>query len=446
MIRINKFILFYFLFSIFIIMFDRLKIYPSVNVSVYRIFQYLFLFMLFIFLSKYKNIYFDLFSPTISIGLIFIFIIFLTIPFSENVPRTLKASLRLFSLIVMSIMVAMFLINTWKEEYLINIAIVMNICGIIAALSIITDHYNVTNFASLYMVDSHEKFFRTFGILGESNFAAGKLNIFLPFNLFLILHYNKFKKFAKVIFLYFGLIFLLIAVIFTGSRMGGIITFFTLMIFILRNAKLKRLFKISKMIKLMMALMVIIIIINIISLTSISDILGKSVFLKALSNRYIKLYDYIISNDEGESSNSVRTRVELNIIGLKMFLNNPLTGIGLGNYQNRVKYYSSYYYKYAHNTFMTILAETGIFGFLLFLGLLIKMGKQIYVCYRNSYYSEFYFFFGISFINLILELLNLSDISNKYLWGLFLPLTIFFEQRINKVDKNHSDKIKKELE
>lgn len=427
-------------------MFDRLKIYPSVNISVYRISQYIFLFMLFIFLSKYKKIYFNLFSPTSSIELLFIFIIFLTIPFSENVPRTLKASLQLFSLMAMSIIVAMFLINTLKEEYLINIAIVMNICGIIAAISIITDHYNITNFESLYMVDSHEKSFRTFGILGESNFAAGKLNIFLPFNLFLISHYNKLKKFDKVIFLYFGLIFLLIAVIFTGSRMGGIIIFFTLIIFIFRNIKLRSLLKINKMIKLVIIGILIIIIINIINLTSINDIWEKSIFLKYSFDRYVKLYDFITSRDDGEGSTSVSIRVELNMIGLKMFVNNPLTGIGLGNYQNRVKHYSSYYYKYAHNTFITILAETGIFGFLLFLGLFIKVGKQIYVRYQKSYYSEFYFFFGLSFINLILVLLNLSDISNKYLWGLFLPLTIFFEQRINKIDKNHSDKIKKGLE
>lgn len=58
--------------------------------------------------------------------------------------------------------------------------------------------------------------------------------------------------------------------------------------------------------------------------------------------------------------------------GLKLFRRSPVTGLGLGAFENGVKSVQSFYYetKYAHNHYIQTLAETGLVGLALFLVLL----------------------------------------------------------------------------
>ncbi len=58
--------------------------------------------------------------------------------------------------------------------------------------------------------------------------------------------------------------------------------------------------------------------------------------------------------------------------GLKLFRQNPVFGLGMGAYENGIKSVQTFYYetKYAHNHYIQALAETGLIGLLLFIGLL----------------------------------------------------------------------------
>jgi len=58
--------------------------------------------------------------------------------------------------------------------------------------------------------------------------------------------------------------------------------------------------------------------------------------------------------------------------GLKLFKKSPIKGLGMGSFENGIKGVQSFYYetKYAHNHYIQILAETGIAGLILFVGLL----------------------------------------------------------------------------
>ena len=58
--------------------------------------------------------------------------------------------------------------------------------------------------------------------------------------------------------------------------------------------------------------------------------------------------------------------------GLTLFRRSPIIGLGLGSYANSVNGIQSFYYvtKYAHSHYIQTLAEQGVIGFLLFLGLL----------------------------------------------------------------------------
>lgn len=58
--------------------------------------------------------------------------------------------------------------------------------------------------------------------------------------------------------------------------------------------------------------------------------------------------------------------------GMNIFARSPIFGLGLGSYENGIMSVQSFYYetKYAHNHYIQTLAETGVVGLVLFLGLL----------------------------------------------------------------------------
>ncbi len=58
--------------------------------------------------------------------------------------------------------------------------------------------------------------------------------------------------------------------------------------------------------------------------------------------------------------------------GLKIFLRSPLIGSGLGAFENGLKGVQSFYYvtRYAHNHYIQSMADTGVIGLMLFVGLL----------------------------------------------------------------------------
>lgn len=66
--------------------------------------------------------------------------------------------------------------------------------------------------------------------------------------------------------------------------------------------------------------------------------------------------------------------------GLKLFRRSPIIGLGLGSYGNAINSVQSFYYYtyYTHNHLIQTMAETGIIGLLLFLGLLTVSAVSIW--------------------------------------------------------------------
>lgn len=58
--------------------------------------------------------------------------------------------------------------------------------------------------------------------------------------------------------------------------------------------------------------------------------------------------------------------------GMKLFAKNPLFGLGMGSFENAIHGVQGFYYetKYVHNHYIQVLLETGIVGFLCFVGML----------------------------------------------------------------------------
>ncbi|WP_366924537.1 O-antigen ligase family protein [Metallumcola ferriviriculae] len=89
---------------------------------------------------------------------------------------------------------------------------------------------------------------------------------------------------------------------------------------------------------------------------------------------------------EHETANG-QYRIQLWLTALQMFRDNPMDGVGIGNYYNLHDIYLAKYpyldrgrpARNPHSSFLKILAETGIIGFALFMGLLVAVAKQSFM-------------------------------------------------------------------
>lgn len=72
--------------------------------------------------------------------------------------------------------------------------------------------------------------------------------------------------------------------------------------------------------------------------------------------------------------------------GMKLFKLSPVWGLGLGAFENASKSVQSFYYetKYVHNHYVQTLLETGIIGFILFVGIIVISAVAIWRCRRKE--------------------------------------------------------------
>jgi len=63
-----------------------------------------------------------------------------------------------------------------------------------------------------------------------------------------------------------------------------------------------------------------------------------------------------------EQESSARTRLEAWEAGLRMLMDNPFTGVGIASFGQAFPYYSDKTPRVAHNTFVQIFAESGVFA------------------------------------------------------------------------------------
>lgn len=97
-----------------------------------------------------------------------------------------------------------------------------------------------------------------------------------------------------------------------------------------------------------------------------------------LLKRFSTLQPLFSGNSEG-LENSAAERVDLLFAGLRMFQDHYISGVGFGSFQLHSAEYMSFSPRkvFAHNTYLTVAAETGIFGFFVFLVPLFWMVVRI---------------------------------------------------------------------
>jgi len=416
-----------FLLSIFIMIFDRLKVYPTVNMSMYRALQMPILVVIVIFLLGQKKLKFNLYNSTsiLLFGfLLSVLISTLTAVYQE--PSLIEAR-RIIELIILSYIMFFFIKDQWDERNWVTLARIMMIAGTLSGLSVLTDLFGLTHFYLLYR--EVMPYMRPFGILGESNYAAGKLGIFLPFAFFCIVNYRQSKDYFKCYLSIICTFLIIIAIFFTGSRMGGAIAIFSIFIFLIKIIRQKRLF-----LKIAIYFITVILIITFINVI----IPIKINFSKEINHTlesYKSLFNFITKGEELAGRQSISTRSNMIKVGMNIFIDYPFFGIGPGNY----KYFAPRYLSisnmyYSHNTFITLLSELGIIGFLFFIFICIKIISTIYHFYKKSSFSSFYFYLGLSFTNLLIMSFFLQNLYDKYFWGMFIPISMILEYwNLNKI-------------
>jgi len=403
----QKKLAFLFPLSIFIMIFDRLKVYPTVNMSMYRALQMPILVVIVIFLLGQKKLKFNLYNSTSILLFGFLFSVLISTLTAVYQEPSLIEARRITELIILSYTMFFFIKNQWDERNWTMLAKIMMLAGVISGLSVLTDLFGWTNFYRLYR--EAMPYMRSLGILGEPNYAAGKLGIFLPFSFFCIVNYKKTKKYFQFYLSVASTFLIVTAIFFTGSRMGGVISIFSIFLFMAKE--IKRLLSL----KIIMPIIIIFLIINLVFPI-------KMIFSENTS--YI-LYRYtsIASRGLGIRGDMIRT-------GMDIFIDYPFFGIGLGNYKYLApRYLSISQMYYSHNTFVTILSELGFVGFLFFIFICIKIIRNIYYFYKKSFFSSFYFYLGLSFTNLLIMSFFLHNVNDKYFWGMFIPISMYFEHK-----------------
>ena len=157
---------------------------------------------------------------------------------------------------------------------------------------------------------------------------------------------------------------------------------------------------------------------------------------KMLASKNQQNKSYIISKQHHEHY----------VSGMRMFLNNPLSGVGVKNFRvfcSEKEYYISDYTcsPHPHNTYIQLLSETGIVGFLIVLLCFIYLNMRLIFHYKESLnskpvYKDYQICFLISFYLTLWPLVPSGNFFNNWLSIIyFYPLGIFLWS-VNKQDKN----------
>ncbi len=186
---------------------------------------------------------------------------------------------------------------------------------------------------------------------GRSNYLASFFILLVPISLGYLLVSKNIKQ---RIFSIVAILFMMTGIILTLSRGGIIALIVAVMIFLSRTIKIKT------FIPLLLIITAMVLILQFNPLTNV-------------------LFERVSSADK---SSSVFSRIDFYNEVWKMFLENPITGVGMGNLGYHAKFVAREQSS-AHNIVLALLGEDGIVGAVFFLGLLLSIPVLFYRKYTK---------------------------------------------------------------
>jgi O-antigen ligase len=120
----------------------------------------------------------------------------------------------------------------------------------------------------------------------------------------------------------------------------------------------------------------------------------------------------VLFNVDATMDNSTAERIDLLFAGMRMFADHFWLGVGFGNFQVLSADYMDFFPRavYAHNTYLTVAAESGIGGIMLYMSFLGVLAWRLLM---NKHYF------------LLLSLLGLAA-SNFFLVAHYFPITYLY--------------------
>ena len=147
------------------------------------------------------------------------------------------------------------------------------------------------------------------------------------------------------------------------------------------------------------------------------------VFFVFASERF---HDRVVSivNPDKDEAGARGARLDLAAKGVQIFYQHPLTGLGLGNFTiAEGQTHDTGHWKVVHNGYLEVATETGIGGFLLFIGLLVSTFTNFVTANRvfrsHDAWREWSLLCNYMLIIFAMLLLSLFFGSSPYGWILF---------------------------
>ena len=250
-----------------------------------------------------------------------------------------------------------------------------------------------------------EKDFRVSGPVGDPNYYAQIMIVLIPlgFERF----WNDKNKFRKGVAL-LSLVLSLSAVILTFSR-GAFVALLIMGILLILYFRL--------------------------NITRIGFILIMTVFfLQFVPENYaarMGTLSFLVpgSGTDPTTEVSYRGRISEVVVGLQMFMDNPVLGVGYNNYNINYLDYSRrlgidprYEYRSAHSLYVEVAAETGILGLLVYTFILYSVLSKNYQSWRRlnrhkeGELATMVAVFSIGFIGYLTAAMFIHDAYPRYFW------------------------------
>lgn len=251
----------------------------------------------------------------------------------------------------------------------------------------------------LVFLQAYHGMFRAAGFISpDPNFTAMRMTALLP----LVYYWAKTTRKIPGLLLMGGLFITLLAIISTGSRAGILAGIITLLIISFYELKKKG----SK--KLLIAFIMLFI---------LGIFLTSIIAPGPLQSGFVR-FENLIGVIKGKElpDGSVSERYALLVGGARMFLDNYIFGVGLGNFQEHSIEYGSNLKHESHNTYIEILAELGLVGAAIFFWLILSTLSKFKLLekkYFNNSYESFITGCKISFFSILINFLFLTALTDR---------------------------------
>lgn len=237
---------------------------------------------------------------------------------------------------------------------------------------------------------------RVAGLATNANQAARYFIVAMVF--FYYLRINSSNPRARFLFLA-GIMVTFLGVFFTVSRSGMLLLFGACGLILIMQPKIKN------------------------KAGLITLVLVGLLILSVYSDNIFKIIGSIFPAIT-EGTDTVGLRYNLWRAGWRMWLDQPFQGVGIGMYNSRLWRYMqgmtgpTVGSTSPHNTYIQVLSETGIIGFVLFLVMLFNAFKNLWPSKINAQNSdeEFRHMWLIILIVISVGGLTITDLANKLLW------------------------------